>query len=335
VAQKLLQLVKAGATILIDPATNYHSNTLANAAAEDSIVKAVFRQLLSRPGTAMIGHGRVIIGPWKLPTLDSLDIARDVITNSKAIAYTHRQSADMDIYFLSNQSDQPIDTTLSFHTTSRMPELWDPLTGEITIPANYNHAAAYMYVQCALQPHGSVFVVFRRPANDHLGNTSHEPRPAATVTLTGPWSVQFDTAFGGPAKTQHFNTLIDWTASTDSNIRYYSGPAIYTATFHYARTDKHVLLDLGAVHDIATVTLNGIDCGTVWTGNKLELTKAIRQGDNKIKITVTNTWNNRLTGNEHLPENQRRTWTTAPKRPDGSLLPAGLLGPIKIIIVQK
>ncbi len=360
VAQKLLQLVEAGATILIDPATNYHSNTLVNAPAEDSIVKAVFRQLLSGGETAQtgggtgqsggggadagngithLGKGRVLIGPWQYPTLDTLGIARDVITGSEPIAYTHRElSAGKEIYFISNQGDQSLDTTLSFRTSACMPELWDPLTGEIATPANWRVTGVYTDVRCSLPAHGSLFIVFRRPVvHDHFGYVEPNQRPGKITRLVGPWSVQFDTAFGGPVKAQPFDSLVDWTASVDSNVHYYSGPAVYRKTFEWRSTNAagRVLLDLGVLHEIATVTLNGIDCGTVWTGNMLDLTKAIRQGANEMRITVTNTWNNRLTGDEHLPESRRRTWTSAPKRPDGSLLPAGLLGPIRIIAYRK
>lgn len=339
VAQKLLDLVKAGATILIDLATNYHSNTLTNAPEQDSIVKTVFRQLLggrrsNHPGQviAHLGLGRVIIGPWTHPSLDSLGLRPDVITNSKSITYTHRRLSDgTEIYFLSNQSEQPIDTTLSFHTSSRMPEFWDPITGEITSPANWLLTTYTTYVQCPLKPHGSLFVVFRKPANDHFGEARSKPHSKTTTILTGPWSIQFDTAFGGPATPQHFDMLTSWTTSSDSAIHYYSGPAVYSKTFQWTKTKKHVYLDLGAVHDIATVTLNGIDCGTDWTGNTLDISKAIRPGRNVIKITVTNTWNNRLVGDGHLPESQKRTWTSAPKRPAGPLLPAGLLGPVHIV----
>ncbi|HEX3933239.1 MAG TPA: glycosyl hydrolase, partial [Puia sp.] len=252
---------------------------------------------------------------------------------------THRQeSAGKEIYFISNQSDRPIDTMLSFRTSTCMPELWDPLTGEIAAPINWRLTGAYTGVRCALPAHGSVFVVFRHPVvHDHMAGIGPKQRPGNVTRLTGAWSVQFDTVFGGPVSAQRFDSLMDWTASPDSNIHYYSGPAVYRKTFQWKSTNtyNHVLLDLGVLHDIATVSLNGIDCGTVWTGNRLDLTRAIRQGTNEIRVTVTNTWKNRLMGDEHLPENQRRTWTSAPKRPDGSLLPAGILGPIRIFEYRK
>ena len=84
------------------------------------------------------------------------------------------------------------------------------------------------------------------------------------------------------------------------------------------------------IADIATVTVNSIGCGTVWTNNTLDITKALRPGKNTISITVANTWANRLTGDQRLPENRRHTWTSSPWRSTGQLLPAGLLGPVTL-----
>ena len=339
VAQRLLALVREGATVLIDPAARYHSNTLERVRSEDSIVRAVFAQLLgggsrnsaSASGIISLGKGRVVIGPWRQPTLDRLGIPRDVITDANKIAYMHRRSADGDIYFISNQSARPIDTTLSFFTSGRIPELWDPLTGEITEPANWRLTNLRTYVECSLPPSGSIFVVFRRPAKGDFGYITIKKHPARITTLTSSWGVTFDTAYGGPAASVRFDTLTDWARNPDTAIRYYSGPAVYTTKFQWANTDGPALLDLGSVHDIATVGVNGIGCGTVWTSNRLDITRALHPGVNHLRIIVTSTWANRLTGDQRLPPDRRRTWTAVPFHSERKLLPAGLLGPVRII----
>ena len=332
VAKRLLQLVKDGATVLIDPAVRYHSNTLDPARAEDSIVRAVFAQLLGggSGGAARIGKGRVIKGPWRQPTLSTLGILRDVIAGSDAIAYSHRRSANMDIYFISNQSDRSLNTTLSFLTSGRIPEFWDPLTGEIAAASNWRLAGPYTHVDCSLPAHGSIFVVFRHPAKDHFGGAGPAKGSAKISTLICSWMVTFDTAYGGPAVPVRFDKLTDWSHHPDSAIRYYSGPAVYSTSFHWKKTDDDVFLDLGSVHDIATVIVNGIDCGTVWTANRLDITRALHAGVNELRITVINTWANRLAGDARLPEDRRRTWTVVPVHSDGKLRPAGMLGPVRL-----
>jgi hypothetical protein len=90
------------------------------------------------------------------------------------------------------------------------------------------------------------------------------------------------------------------------------------------------------LYNIATVKVNGIDCGTIWTHPySVDITKTIKQGENKVEIFVTNTWHNRLIGDELLPQEKRVTWVTAPFRLKGKpLLPAGIVGEVKLIVRQ-
>jgi hypothetical protein len=89
-----------------------------------------------------------------------------------------------------------------------------------------------------------------------------------------------------------------------------------------------------SIFNIATVKINGINCGTIWTAPyELDITKAIKPGENKIEIEVTNTWHNRLIGDALLLPEKRTTWTTAPFRlKDKPLLPAGLIGNVTLIV---
>ena len=96
-------------------------------------------------------------------------------------------------------------------------------------------------------------------------------------------------------------------------------------------------LDLGTISNIAEVTVNGINCGTIWTfPYKADISEALKKGKNSIEIKITNTWANRLIGDEKLPKEERLTWTTATFRlQEGILLKAGLLGPVTIVKEKK
>jgi hypothetical protein len=91
------------------------------------------------------------------------------------------------------------------------------------------------------------------------------------------------------------------------------------------------------VNNIAEIIINGKNCGIAWTFPfRKEITGAIVQGDNSIVIKVTNTWHNRIMGDNELPEEERITWTTAPYRLDGETLAnSGLLGPVSIVAEKK
>ena len=92
-------------------------------------------------------------------------------------------------------------------------------------------------------------------------------------------------------------------------------------------------MDLGKIANLAEVTINGKECGTIWTfPYKVAISEALKKGKNTIEIKITNTWANRLIGDEKLPKEERLTWTTAPFRLEGEpLLKAGLLGPVVIL----
>lgn len=98
------------------------------------------------------------------------------------------------------------------------------------------------------------------------------------------------------------------------------------------KPDEAYWLELGTFANMAGVKLNGQLCGICWTSPfRVRIDQALKQGSNMLEIAVTNTWANRLIGDNNLPESKRISWTTAPYRLEGkSLLPAGLFGPVAI-----
>ncbi|HEY4337857.1 MAG TPA: glycosyl hydrolase, partial [Puia sp.] len=254
------------------------------------------------------------------PVTTPLNILPDfTVTKEKQLAYTHRTGEGFDLYFISNPSEHEFSGFVTCRVTGRAPELWDPLTGRIDTVLDYQLTNRNTAVHLTLDGHQSLFLVFRHPA------PAAKPTPQSMVIrkalYTGPWTIRF-----ANNKTITTDTLFDWSQHADTAIRYYSGIAVYTTTFNYTPTGKQTYLELGRLAEIASVTLNNADCGTVWTNNRVDLTKALRPGTNELRITVANTWANRLKG---APQG---TWTSVPPHPDGQLLPAGLLGPLTLVV---
>ena len=89
----------------------------------------------------------------------------------------------------------------------------------------------------------------------------------------------------------------------------------------------------GQVKDvgIARVTLNATDLGVVWRPPfRVDVTKAVRRGENKLEVTVVNSWRNRLIGDRELPENKRLTRTNINVDKSWKREPSGLLGPVHL-----
>jgi hypothetical protein len=317
VAKKIKSLMQAGATILIDPA---------------SIGSDSARELLMK---ALPGKGKMVGIPFIQNDFSNLGIAPDLTSNAEpgSIAYNHRSSEDGEIYFISNQSNQAKDVEFSLRVSKGIPEIWNPVTGKLILIGPLKRKNGRTLVDLHLEPSESFFIVF--PKTPHKESAFDEIWELMNYhEFKHNWRIQFDTAYGGPTNKQSINTLASWTVSSNPSIKYYSGTAIYSNTFFVADLQKgqDLILDLGEIYDIASVQLNGIDCGTVWTTDHLlNLSKAIKKGKNELEIKVTNTWYNRLLGESQKATNGKISFTTAPLRMDGkSLLKAGLIGPVKL-----
>jgi hypothetical protein len=66
----------------------------------------------------------------------------------------------------------------------------------------------------------------------------------------------------------------------------------------------------------------------------VEITGAIKPGDNALEIEVVNLWPNRLIGDGKLPVEQQRTRTNMGTKKSAPL-PSGLLGPVMISTMNK
>ena len=151
--------------------------------------------------------------------------------------------------------------------------------------------------------------------------------------ITEPWTVHFDPKWGGP-ETTVFSKLEDWTLRAEDGIKYYSGTATYSNKFTLtADVGKRLFLDLGTVHEVASVRVNGQLLGNVWCAPwRVDITQAVKPGINTIEISVANLWVNRLVGDTFLPKEQRFTRTNQNKYSQNTLLhPSGLLGPVQVL----
>jgi hypothetical protein len=88
------------------------------------------------------------------------------------------------------------------------------------------------------------------------------------------------------------------------------GTAVYRKKLTLASLPGRLWLDLGVVHEIAAVKLNGVDLGVVWTKPaRVDISHAVRTGANDLEITVVNLWPNRMIGDDSLPPKKRLTET--------------------------
>jgi len=270
--------------------------------------------------------------------LDRIGVPPDFKAD-RDLRFTHRRDGAIDAYFVANSQPIAVAATCRFRITGKQPELWDPVTGETRLAVAFRKENGQTIIPLELPPSGSLFALFRQPT-DKLGSDGRNfPEYRDLQKLEDPWTVRFDPRWGGPASVS-FPTLVDWTRHTEAGIKYYSGTAIYNTTLTLAspplNSSPRRFLDLGRVKSLAQVKVNGTDLGILWTPPfRVELTRAIRPGENTLEVRVVNLWPNRMIGDQLLPLKKRFTSSTwNPFQKDSSLLEAGLLGPVEVLAIE-
>lgn len=322
--------------------------------------------------------GAYTMGPWNLrgaeankqpylypaheqtaAILKSMGVVED-FTATGPVRHGHRRTADRDIYFVSNRTGKAIQADCRFRVAAGTPELWDPLTGEQRALPQFERKDGTTILPMEFDAFQSYFVVFG--GKDSGGGVQgpgdrNFPGLKPALEIPGAWEVAFDPKWGGPENVT-FDALQDWTTRSESGIKYYSGIATYRKSFEVSGarlpvTGKKVYLDLGAVHDMARVKLNGKDLGVVWCAPwRVEIGGALKAGENRLEIDVANRWQNRMIGDKQPADAIAREVQTPPGFLGGKkitagrytystndpfkagmpLLPSGLLGPVRILV---
>lgn len=173
----LSKLVRAGATV-VGPRPQ-HSPSLVDYPACDAAVKKMADKMWGdcdgiHSQENSYGKGRVILGQPLTEIFADQNLKPDFEVDGNAeqsrLAYAHRVAGDGDIYFVSNQRREFDSVACTFRVGGKAPELWHPDTGIIEPAPVWNFRDGRTTVRLNFEPAGSVFVIFRHPANnsDHV-----------------------------------------------------------------------------------------------------------------------------------------------------------------------
>jgi hypothetical protein len=310
VADKIAVLCAQGLKVVfVDTVPTRHIG-LAQAQAKDRQVGAAIALARS--------HGAIQVAADDLTlVLSKAGVSPNLRFEGPSTLFVERASGDRRILFLHNP--EPAARTIAFTTSARgRAELWDAWTSA-RAPIASRADKTGSRVSLALPAGGSALIVFdpARPAAKPL--VSRPDRPVLDVPNDG-WNLEV-AGFGPKGAKVNWNShdlaLGDW--SGVAGLGRFSGQATYERTVRLAVKPKGELwLDLGEVHDMAKVSVNGKAFPPLIGPFRVEIGNALKAGDNTLRITVLNTPNNAAVD---------------PSVPALKLLkprPAGLIGPVRL-----
>ncbi len=350
--RRLKELVAEGLTVL-GPKPNEASGLTGFPESDQQVTRLAAEMWADCDGVNVkehaFGKGRVIAGRNAREVLSQrgvspdCEIAPDPDALASSFDYLHRTEKGAEIYFVANRTNRAASASCVFRVRDKAPELWDPVTGERRFARAYHEEEGRTIVPLSFTPCGSWFVIFRVPAAGHPPVArSNGERFVSDAEIHGPWQVAFDPNWGGPATTR-FNDLVSWTQRSEPGMKYYSGTAVYSRDFNLPATltkrsnSAPVVLDLGDVHELAEVKVNGQSCGITWSPPfRVDISRAVKPGSNRLEIDVVNFWPNRIIGDLALPPGQRLTKTNIRKlQKDTPLMESGLLGPVRVGLLEN
>ena len=330
------RMVRAGLTVL-GPAPDRSPGLAGYPGADERVKETAERMWHSGAAAkyAVYGKGRVFNDGCSLEEVfASLSMRPDcrIEGQNTDVRFIHRTTEQGDIYFLSNQQERKVAFEAAFRTEDGAPELWDALTGVVRRLPGFSRQDGVTTVPLELDPYGSAFIVFDRTKEARQSSAENFPEATVLARVEGPWKVTFE-GLEAPEAPVVLDTLCDWTVSDDPRIRYFSGTARYETAFEVENTGSgSVCVDLGKVMVMGRVFLNGVCAGGTWTPPyRVDVSGLIREGRNVLEIEVANNWMNRLIGDQRLPPEQRKTWTSVnPWTASSELQSSGLLGPVVV-----
>lgn len=254
---------------------------------------------------------------------------RDVDSDAD-IRFVHRRAGKADIYWINKPAEDTVAVSLSFRCQGRTPTCWDPVSGKIN-PVSYRLEGDRTIVSLDMVPEDAQFIVFS--GKKALDEFSAPERTYDSLIALDRWTVEFPAKANCPeGRVIEMETLSDYGTSEFEDVKYFSGTAVYSTVVNLDTVPSAACLDLGVVYDLAEVFVNGKSAGILWKKPfNIDISGLLVHGANEIEVRLTNTWANRLIGDQQPDCPMVTTYTSMSfYTADSTVRPAGLHGPAAI-----
>ena len=298
--EKIMNLVKAGATVLV---YNHLPSTvpgLGNLEKRQANLTRLLQQLSFTGDEAGVqeasyGKGRVL----KARNLDQLLVAgkvtRESLGDQASLKFIRRSNEKGVYYFINNRSDKAFEGFVKLGKKGASSyALFDAMTHQSGLAITKSSTDGdEVYLQ--LKPWSAIIIqASKSPLKGQ--SFAYTQTGEQSQALNGPWTVSFKE--GGPTlpKTVQMEQLKLWSDLADTSAQNFSGTAEYSTDFKRPASGATTWrLSLGEVHENAEVFLNGQRLGTlIGPDFSLDFDAGLLKAQNHLTVKVSNLMANRI-----------------------------------------
>ncbi len=293
--EKLIQLAKDGATIVIHNKLPQDVPGLGNLSERQANFKTLIAQLNFTKNEGVrqtnIGKGRFILGENLGEILAAAKVQRETMID-KGLASIRKISTNGKTYFIHNTSTKSFNGWVKIETPFQSVALYNPMNGQLG-SAKYNLKTNEVYLQLLA---GESIIV-----ETHQDVLKAEKYPyfratAKSQDLNGTWKITFTEGEEVLPKTIETQQLESWTNFAGDDYKNFSGIATYSHSFKLSSISKSgYCLDLGKVSESAKVSVNGRDLGTlIGPSYQIFVPANVLKTQNILTVEVANSMANRV-----------------------------------------
>jgi hypothetical protein len=324
--QKLLEFVSAGGRIFCIEKYPEKSTGWKDATQRDQQVKDLVAKLQSYPDKFILlkKPEKDFIG-WYKEVQEKYQIKPYVkITKPEPFVMQVRyQAGDTEILLFTN-SHMDEAYTMDINVSKEMIGnrecwVWNPDNGE----RHHLTAKSGLYT-LELGPADSKLLVFDSTKKSKTEPTL--PPGGEGMKLSGAWKATLK-HIDGTTKEISFDELKDLAEIPE--LQHFTGTITYRNNLSVTDKDNAVWLNLGKVHGISELTLNGRSLGIQWYGRRIyNIAQAVVVGDNAIEIKITTNMGNYM---KTLTDNKVAQYWTNELRKNQPIQPLGMIGPVSAL----
>ena len=196
-------------------------------------------------------------------------------------------------YFISNLQDHDVEAVVTLGVDGADAFFFDPLTGGMGRPM-MNGSKVFIQLKSG---ESIILQTFDEPLTTDVPDWQYLQPQAVSLSLDHGWTLSFDESTPEIKRAFRINELCSWTEVKGCpDLLTNMGTGIYTVSFTLPdmKADEW-LLDLGDVRESARVYINEEYAGTAWcVPFHLRVGKFLKQGENTLRVEVTNLPANRI-----------------------------------------